>query len=226
MSYTFDGVDDDIISTAGVVVTTGNLATYFAAARPSGPGEGNFGYLISSPPGTESNVRFALRMDNQNVADSFGLFVTRTTSPYSVRGPAGLLTGKYGQWHSFAATLNSAAGGYVSQLYFDGAPVTTTQLTAGSGTQRPDASQWLAGNNNIGGGNRTFAGDHGVIAGWNRMLDPSEIALVHHVGVRAVLRGLVVHWEFMRQAGVDASGNGRTFTVDGALFNAEVPLYG
>lgn len=214
MSYLFDGLDDVI--TTDAVITMGSLVTLYAVARPDTAGETSKGNLIATGTGTETNERVILQINTAAGVSTFGFCASRTVAPHGVWYAPNNSLAAWGIWHGFGATYDGTAVGNVPKLYLDGGLVSTvTNSQPTSGTLRPETVAYI-GNNP--GQQRTFEGLIGAVAAWNRVLHDSEMALVYRCGIRKVLRGLLFHYDFMRAPGVDASGNGRTCTVSGALW--------
>lgn len=218
MSYSFDGVDDVLTVSPGD--TDNERVTFFATGYPTSYGEnGGRGHFFAQGGAAEPSGRYHFYFDD-NTSGSFQAlaFAThRATAPGRWRANYAVALN---QWQSFAVTYDNALTANDPLFYRNSVGVAVEEVaTPSGGADIAEPQTFYLGNNS--GQARTFAGWIGVLAMWNRILHPSEVALVHHCGVRKVLRGLQLWYRgTLLGAPADWTGRGRTLSITGALVDS------
>lgn len=221
MSLTFDGIDDVVTESAG---TIGNdQVTMFVTCNPIDLGEATRGFLMAHGTGVEGGTgpRYVLMFDDNTSGYIQALRFSHRRNTTSGNWRVNSLP-TLGVWQSFAVTYDQASTANDAILYKNGVALTTTRATTPTGPNTvAEPVDVYCGNNSTGA--RTFNGQIGTAAMWNRILDPSEIALVHFGGVRKVLRGLKIWLRGVNTPTIypDWSGGAYTGTVSGAVVSAD-----
>jgi Concanavalin A-like lectin/glucanases superfamily len=219
VSYSFDGVDDVLTVSPGTIPNT--QVTFFVTLNPTSYGENAWGHLIAHGTGAEQTSRYAFYVDNASVGTSQALSFAASCTGGDGRWRANGAIALNGRWKSMTMTYDGALTTNHPAFYFDQLGVSVEPVqTPGGASNVPEPASFYLGNAST--GTRTFAGQIGVFAMWNRVLNPSEVMLVHLCGVRKVLRGLQFWYRGTNgTGGADWSGRGRTATVTGALVSSD-----
>jgi len=212
VSYSFDGVDDVLTVSPGD--TNNEQVTFFVTLNPTSYGENTRGHCFAHGSGLEGSSRYGFYLDDNTSGTSQALSLTVSRSGGVGRWRANS-TAVLNVWQSAAVTYDGTLVANAPIFYRNGAVVASANVTAGSGAMDVNEPQTMY-LGNTSGLNRTFAGQIGIVAMWNRLLSPSEIALVHHCGVRKVLRGLQLWYRgtgALSASAPDWTGLGRPATV-------------
>lgn len=190
--------------------------TFLALIRPTGAGEGNFGYILAKTlASSATGLRFMVD-HNAGAPRLVAGYSSGNTGPQR-SAPAGSIT--YGKWTWVAFTFSTglAAAG-ISILQGEKLVQEVTSYSAatdGTGSFSSDAGvNFHIGNRD--GGDRTFAGDIAMVVRWNAVLESSEINRAIQTGPASYMRERqLLCWV----AGVDIGPRAlRTASVAGVAF--------
>lgn len=166
--------------------------TWLALIRPTGAGEGNFGYFASKViSATATGMRWMVDHNSGSPRVIFG--VASGTSGPSQGAPAGSIT--YGRWTWVAATY--AGGTNASDIHLYQGQKLLAEVASypspvnGSGSVNQNASDpFIIGNRN--GGDRTFNGDIAMVVRWDSILDLAELQYAIRRGPLMVRRDQIL----------------------------------
>ena len=195
--------------------------TYLALIRPTGAGEGNFGYIASKTIAS-SATGFRFMVDHNTGSPRIVVgYASGNTGPQR-SSPAGSIT--YGKWTWVAFTFATGlAAANIAILIGEKSVQEVTSYSAftdGTGSFSNDATlNFHIGNRE--GGDRTFAGDIAMLVRWNTVLQRSEINRAIQTGPASYARE---HQLLCWVAGVDVGPNAlRASSIAGNAFGRSTP---
>ena len=172
--------------------------TVLCLIRPTGAGEGNFGYVLSRVPSASTDgMRLFINHNSGSPTISYGQGSTVTANAPLRVSSTGIIT--YGAWRWMAATFDGSLNAtgikiFSSDLIEALTEATYGTTTNGSGALRANSGQSVHVGNRT-GTDRTFAGDIALVAWWSVELSPTELERARRDGPLSVRqKDLVLLW--------------------------------
>jgi len=175
MSLQFDGVDDIVTLPS---IPGSQRFSIFAWVAPTTLGEGGEGVVLAHGATVTPRIMFGMdsidriKLEAQNSANRGKWCTANSTIVLNT-------------WQSIGVSHDGSVGsGQLPTLYIDGAVSTRTIISNATQPMSSDAQIGYVGN--VSSLSRTFKGNIGELALWNRLLSAMDFAAIHNLGVNAV----------------------------------------